>query len=244
MQGRVLGGPPEGGAWHRQHDDRDEAGGRGPWRGMGGSIVIGVPMRVHLLGSDTEAPKSSSQEDALGGPEIGGSIESPPNRLPRELPPADEGAGQSLLKVRLNVEAAQPCRASAIPDDGKIVADDASHSLGRSEVRKQGEGGAAAHCFGYLSVVYARQGNTGMREQLGRTFGFMPPEGSTSASYPLIVNGSGPAIESNFVGAEGGLEARCWVVCGEDLVARCERNGGSESTDVVPTVGGSDRRAI
>ena len=65
----------------------------------------------------------------------------------------------------------------------------------------------------------------------------MPPEGSTSASYPFIVNGSSPAIESNFVGAEGGLETRCWVMCGEDLVARCERNGGSEGADVVPTVG-------
>ena len=67
-----------------------------------------------------------------------------------------------MLKVGLDVEAAQPRRASTIPDDGKIVADDTSHSLGGSKVGKQREGGAAAHCFGYLSVVYAGQGNRGV----------------------------------------------------------------------------------
>ena len=74
-------------------------------------------MCVYLLSADAEAPQPASQEDALSGPKVGSSIKSPPNRLPGKLPPADESAGQSLLQVCLNVEAAKAGRASAIPND-------------------------------------------------------------------------------------------------------------------------------
>ena len=133
----------------------------------GGSIVIRVPMRVYLLSADAEAPQPTSQEDALSGPKVGSSVESPPNRLPGKLPPADESAGQSLLQVCLDVEAAKAGRASTIPNDSEVVTDNASRSLRRRKVGKQGESGPAANNFGNLRVVDAGQGNAGMCEEFG-----------------------------------------------------------------------------
>ena len=95
-------------------------------------------MRKYLLRSDTKASELASQEDTLGGPEIGRSIEPAPDSLPGELPAADEGTGKALLQVSLDVEPSQPSGASPIPDDGEVVADNAGSAVGRGEAGEQG----------------------------------------------------------------------------------------------------------
>ena len=63
-------------------------------------------MREHLLCCDTEATELSSEIDALGGPEVGGSIEPASDGLPGKLPAAGKSAGKALLEVGLDVQAA------------------------------------------------------------------------------------------------------------------------------------------